>query len=160
MKILEKKNKMDKKKRYSTHDEFLPKIPPKTILTPHQKELERLIGEWKNDYDKIEKVKAFSTKHDVIVVSKDAYTFVVYKEDIYINSTGNAGMATAGSGDVLSGLIAGLVAQGYDSLEASILGVYLHGSAGDIYASKYDENTLIASDIIENFKEAFSLLKK
>jgi NAD(P)H-hydrate repair Nnr-like enzyme with NAD(P)H-hydrate dehydratase domain len=95
-----------------------------------------------------------------VVVSKDAYTFVVYKDKTYINSTGNAGMATAGSGDVLSGLITGLVAQGYSPLKASILGVYIHGASGDFYASTKNQNSLIASDLIENFWKAFSLLKK
>jgi len=144
----------------SNHRELIKKIPAKSILTPHQGELKRLLGEWKDDHDKIESVKQFSKTYDLIVVSKDAYSFVVYKEQVYINSTGNPGMATAGSGDVLAGLISGLVAQGYSTLNASILGVYIHGASGDNYASKYDQQSLIASDLIENFKEVFSLLKK
>jgi len=144
----------------SMHKEWLQKLPSKSILTPHQGELKRLIGEWEDDYYKLEKLKAFSTRYDLVVVSKDAYTFVVYKDEVYINSTGNAGMATAGSGDVLSGLISGLVAQGYSTLHACILGVYLQGSSGDCYAAKYEQNTLIASDLIETLKEAFALLKK
>ena len=144
----------------ANHKDLLKKLPSKSILTPHQGELARLIGQWSDDLDKIEKLKTFSADHDLILVSKDAYTFVVYNDEIYINSTGNAGMATAGTGDVLSGLIAGLLAQGYTPLNASILGVHIHGLSGDIYASNYEQNTLIASEVIENFKAAFSLLKK
>jgi hydroxyethylthiazole kinase-like uncharacterized protein yjeF len=144
----------------AAHPELLKLLPKTSILTPHQGELKRLLGGWTDDYDKIEKLKAFSTQYNCIIVSKDAFTFIVNKESVYINSTGNAGMATAGSGDVLSGLISGLLTQGYSSLNASLLGVYIHGLSGDIFSSRYNENSLIASDLIENFKEAFSLLKK
>ncbi len=142
------------------HKVLLDLMPSKSILTPHQGELKRLLGSWDNEYDKIEKLKSFSKQYDCIIVSKDAYTTVVHGDELYINSTGNAGMATAGSGDVLSGLISGFVAQGYLPINAALVGVFLHGLSGDMYASKFDQNSLIASDIIENFKEAFSLLKK
>jgi len=140
----------------SKHGELLEKLPSKSILTPHQGELKKLIGDWDNQYDKLEKMKSFVKKYDIILVSKDAYTFVVCKDKIYINSSGNPGMATAGSGDVLSGLISGFLTQDYSSIDSAILGVYLHGLAGDIYTKKYDENSLIASDIIECLKSAFS----
>ncbi|QTY27415.1 NAD(P)H-hydrate dehydratase [Flavobacterium sp. CS20] len=90
---------------------------------------------------------------------QDAYTFIFDAKNIYINSTGNAGMATAGSGDTLSGIISGLLAQGYSSVDASILGVYLHGKAADLYVEKYDMQTLTASDIIDYLKHAFGSLK-
>lgn len=138
---------------------LIEKLPAKSILTPHQGELKRLIGEWHDQYNKLEKMKSFVETYDLILVSKDAFTFIVTNDKTYINSTGNAGMATAGSGDTLSGIISGLLAQGYSSLEASILGVYLHGLAGDIYVQNFDENTLIASDIIHYLKNAFSSLK-
>ncbi len=137
---------------------LLKKLPSKSILTPHQGELKRLIGEWKDDYDKIQKIKRFTQKYDVILVSKDAYTFVFYYDKFYINSTGNAGMATAGSGDTLSGIISSLLAQNYTPLEASLLGVYLHGKAADLYVQDYDEYSLTASDIIEFLKKAFVYL--
>jgi hydroxyethylthiazole kinase-like uncharacterized protein yjeF len=138
---------------------LLEKLPSKSILTPHQGELKRLIGDWTDQDDKLKRIKAFVEKYDLILVSKDAYTFIVSKDRIYINSTGNAGMATAGSGDTLSGVISGLLVQGYSPLQASILGVYFHGKAGDIYNEKFDEHSLIASDIVGFLGKAFSLSK-
>jgi len=142
----------------SKHKELLDDLPSKSILTPHQGELKRLIGVWKDDYDKLLKMKSFAQKYDIVLVSKDAYTFVVYQDKIYVNSTGNAGMATAGSGDTLSGIIASLLAQGYSSVDACILGVYLHGKAADKYVEVFDQQSLIASDIIDHLNKAFKSL--
>ncbi|RRO19791.1 NAD(P)H-hydrate dehydratase [Flavobacteriaceae bacterium 14752] len=139
--------------------DFLKALPAQSILTPHQGELKRLIGEWQDDYDKLEKVKSFVKTYNVILVAKDAYTFIASQDKIYINSTGNAGLATAGSGDTLSGIISSFLCQKYLPIEASILGVYAHGKAADIYANKYDENSLIASDIIKYLKNVFLQLK-
>lgn len=139
----------------SVDKDLFKKLPSKTILTPHPKELERLIGEWSDDFDKIEKTKILSEAYDCIVTIKGANTITVYKQDIYINTTGNPGMATAGSGDVLSGVITGLVSQGYSSLVAAIFGVYLHGSAGDIALSGMGYQALMASDITENIGRAY-----
>ncbi len=135
---------------------LLKDLPPQTILTPHQGELKRLIGEWTDDYDKLDKMKDFVQQYNVILVAKDAYTFIVDKDKIFINSTGNAGMATAGSGDTLSGIISGLLAQKYSPIDAAVFGVYLHGLAADKYVQDFDQNSLIASDIIEYLKNAFS----
>ncbi len=137
------------------HPEFLEYIPEKTILTPHPKELERLIGTWKDDFDKIEKVKAFSKQHHCIVIIKGANSITIAGDQIYVNNTGNPGMATAGSGDVLTGMITGLLSQGYDPLHAAVFGVYLHGSAGDIAARKVGFEALIASDIISHIGASF-----
>ena len=139
----------------SENKNLLHKLPPKTILTPHPKELERLIGEWNDDFDKIEKAKQLSNTYDCIVVIKGANSIIVYKQDIYINTTGNPGMATAGAGDVLSGVITGLVSQGYAPLMAAIFGVYMHGSAGDIALSGMGYQALLASDITENIGKAY-----
>ena len=139
----------------SANKEMLKKLPAQTILTPHPKELERLIGQWSDDFDKIEKTKKLSEEFDCIVVIKGANSITVYKQDIYINTTGNPGMATAGSGDVLSGIITGLVSQGYAPLNAAIFGVYIHGSAGDIALSGMGYQALIASDITENIGKAY-----
>ena len=136
------------------HKDLLKDLPAKSILTPHQGELKRLIGEWQDEYDKLDKMKNFVKSYNLILVAKDAYTFIVDEDKTYINSTGNAGMATAGSGDTLSGIISGLLVQSYSPLEASILGVYLHGKAGDLYVKDYDEYTLMASDIIDYLGEA------
>ncbi|REE08184.1 hydroxyethylthiazole kinase-like uncharacterized protein yjeF/hydroxyethylthiazole kinase-like uncharacterized protein yjeF [Winogradskyella pacifica] len=130
-------------------------LPEQTILTPHPKELERLIGKWSNDFEKLEKVKAFSEKYNVIILIKGAHSITVNKNKLYVNTTGNPGMATAGSGDVLTGIISGLIAQGYTALEASIFGVYLHGKSADISLEDYGYQSLIASHIIETIGEAY-----
>jgi hydroxyethylthiazole kinase-like uncharacterized protein yjeF len=137
---------------------LLKSLPPKTVLTPHPKELERLVGPWKNDFEKLDKVKEFSTTYDLIVVIKGAHTITVYKDSGYVNDSGNAGMATAGSGDVLTGVIAGLIAQDYPPFEAAFMGVYLHGRAGDIVAQEGSMEALIASDIIDYLGIAFGEL--
>jgi len=133
-------------------------LPKNAVLTPHPGELERLIGTWKDDYDKLEKTKKFSEKYQVVVVIKGGNTCVVFGDKIYINSTGNPGMATAGSGDVLSGVITGLLSQGYDPLLASVFGVYLHGSAGNIASQEMGFEAIMASDIINNLGNAYLAL--
>lgn len=131
-------------------------IPDHSILTPHPKELERLIGEWKDDYDKLARVKLFCKNNDVYVVIKGVHTAIVDpRNTVYFNSTGNPGMATAGSGDVLTGIITGLLTQGYSSLNACVLGVYLHGYADDIAANEHGQDALIASDLIQYLGKAF-----
>lgn len=130
-------------------------LPELTILTPHPKELERLIGKWSDDFEKLKKAKAFSKKYNVIVLIKGAHSITVYKDKLYINTTGNPGMATAGSGDVLTGLIAGLIAQSYEPLAATIFGVYLHGKSADIALEDYGYQSLIASHIIETIGDAY-----
>ncbi len=143
------------------HPEFLESIPSETILTPHPKELERLIGKWKDDFDKLDKVREFSKKQDCIIVIKGANSITVFKDQLYVNNTGNPGMATAGSGDVLTGIITGLLSQGYSPLHASIFGVYLHGSAGDITTQNFGFEAVLASDIISNIGAAYlELFKK
>ncbi|MFD1613764.1 NAD(P)H-hydrate dehydratase [Gelatiniphilus marinus] len=130
-------------------------LPKLTVLTPHPKELERLIGNWKDDFDKLKKVKAFSNKHHVIVVIKGANTITVFQDKLYVNSTGNPGLATAGSGDVLTGIITGLIAQGYNPLIASVFGVYLHGRSADIAVEDFGYHSLIASRVIDYLGDAF-----
>ena len=130
-------------------------LPKNTILTPHPGELKRLIGDWKNDYDKLEKTRQFSEKYEVIVIIKGAYTVTVYGEKLYINTTGNPGMGTAGSGDALCGVITGLLSQGYDPLLASVFGVYMHGRAGDIAAGQLGYEAVMAGDVIDNLSEAY-----
>ena len=139
----------------SKKKELLKELPEKTILTPHPKELERLIGSWKDDFEKLKKVKEFSKKYNCIVVVKGAHTIVVYNDKGYVNTTGNPGMATAGTGDVLTGVITGLLAQGYPALDASIFGVYLHGRSGDIAVESTGFQSLTASDVIDNLANAY-----
>ncbi len=139
----------------SKEKELLKFLPENSVLTPHPKELERLIGKWKDDFEKLDKAKKFTKKHKVILVIKGAYTFTISGDDLYINNTGNPGMATAGSGDVLSGVITGLISQKYDPLNAAVFGVYLHGRAGDIMAEEKSYQGMISGDIAANIGLAF-----
>ncbi|MEE9362149.1 MAG: NAD(P)H-hydrate dehydratase [Cellulophaga sp.] len=139
----------------SENKSFLNKLPKGSILTPHPKELERLIGKWKDDFDKLDKTKKFSKRYSCIIVIKGAHTITIKEDEGYVNTTGNPGMSTAGSGDVLTGIITGLVAQGYDSLQAAIFGVYLHGKAGDIAVEKSGYQSLIASSLLDNIGDAY-----
>ena len=108
----------------------------------------------------MKKAKEFSKKYDCILVIKGAHSITIYQEKGYVNSTGNPGMATAGSGDVLTGMITALVAQNYPPLYASIFGVYLHGLAGDIATSEQGYESLTASSIIDLIGKAFIELFK
>lgn len=139
----------------SENQMLLEKLSSKTVLTPHPKELERLIGKWENDFDKLKKTKEFSKKYDCIVIIKGAHTITLYGEKGYVNTTGNPGMATAGSGDVLTGIITGLIAQGYGPLEAAIFGVYLHGKAGDLTVGDTGYQALTATGIVEGIGAAY-----
>ncbi len=130
-------------------------LPKQTVLTPHPKELERLVGTWKDDFDKLEKTKAFSKKYDCIVIIKGAHTITVYHDEGFVNTTGNPGMATAGCGDVLSGIVTGLIAQGYESLQAAIFGVYLHGKSADLLIESTGYQSLIASDVVNGLGTAY-----
>lgn len=115
-----------------------------------------MFGESENDFERIEKALNSTRSLDCVIVLKGHHTFIATPSGKgYFNNTGNAGMATAGSGDVLTGILTGLLAQGYTSTEAAILGVYLHGLAGDVAAKKLSEEAMIAGDIIENIGEAF-----
>ncbi len=140
------------------HPDLLKKLPPKTILTPHEGELRRLLGNWKDDFNKLKKARTFSKTHDCVMVVKGAHTVVIYDGKGYINATGNPGMATAGSGDVLAGMLTGLLAQGYPAPYAAIFGVFLHGLAGDLTASKKGYEAVTASGLIDAVGDAFVAL--
>lgn len=135
--------------------ELIKLLPKDTVLTPHPKELERLLGKWKNDFDKLEKAKAFSKNHEVILVLKGAHSITVYHDKLYVNTSGNPGLATAGTGDVLTGIITGLISQGYNPLIATVFGVYLHGKSADIAVADHSYQSLIASHIIEYLGAAY-----
>ncbi len=140
----------------SLNMEWLRDIPSDTILTPHPKEFERVAGGWDNDYEKLQKQMRFARETGSIVVLKGANSSVSAPDGrIWFNSTGNPGMATAGSGDVLTGIILSLLAQGYAPLYAAIAGTFIHGLAGDIASGKNCEQSLIASDIIDNIGSAY-----
>ena len=143
----------------SKNKEWLPLLQPKTILTPHPKELERLIGKWNSDTEKLEKTIVFSKQYQLIIVMKGAPTRIIYEDIIYENTTGNAALATAGTGDVLTGMITSLLAQSYEPINAAILGVYLHGLTADIALPETGFQSFIASDVIANIGKAFLSLE-
>jgi len=139
---------------------WLESLPLKTILTPHPKELSRLIGEWRDDYDKINKTRLFAQKYDLVVVVKGAYSLIIDADNIYMNSTGTPALATAGSGDVLTGMITSLLAQGYNPTEAARVGVYLHGLTADLTEETIHPRSFTAGDIIDNIGNAYLNLEK
>ena len=140
----------------ANHRELLQLIPPGSILTPHPKEFERIAGEWKNEFDRLEKQKRLAKELKSIVILKGANTAIAAPDGTAVfNSSGNPGMAKGGSGDVLTGILTGLMAQQYSAFETAQLGVFLHGLAGDLGAYEKGTHSLIASDIIEFLPEAF-----
>ena len=141
-------------------EEMLPLLPHYTIITPHVKEFKRWIGEWSDDFERLEKQKTLAKDYGIIVVLKGANTSICCPDgEVYFNSTGNPGMATGGSGDVLTGIITSLLAQGVNAKQAAIFGVYLHGMAGDIAASDVGMVSMTASDICDGIKKATKLLE-
>jgi hydroxyethylthiazole kinase-like uncharacterized protein yjeF len=137
----------------SENRELLNILPKNSILTPHPKEFERLVGKWKTTIECFEKQKQFAKEHECIVVLKGANTCICNTEGtLFFNTSGNPGIATGGSGDALTGIITGLLAQGYTPIKAALIGVYFHGKAGDDVAKQKGENALIASDIINYLK--------
>ena len=134
----------------STHRNWLSRLPKRCILTPHLGELERLIGKCLDTYERLIKVKELASYLQSYIIVKGAWTCIVTPEgNFHFNPTGNPGMATGGSGDVLTGILLGLLAQGYSREEACKLGVYVHGMAGDIAAEEKTEISMTANDIIE-----------
>lgn len=140
----------------SLHPEWINDLPENTILTPHPGEFDRLTGKSLSGYERFQKQKQFATDHRVIVILKGAYTSIVSPEGVcWFNSTGNPGMATAGSGDVLTGIVLSLLARNYKPMDAALAAVYLHGLSGDLARETIGEEALIASDIINHLGKAF-----
>jgi len=145
----------------AAHPEMLEFVPPGSILTPHPKEFERLAGPWKDDFERLELQKGLAARLQSVVVLKGAHTSIAAPDKtVYFNATGNPGMATGGTGDVLTGLLTGLLSQGYSPGEAALLGVYLHGLAGDRAARDLGQESLIASDLIDAFPGAFREIRQ
>ncbi len=144
----------------SYYPEFQASIPKKSILTPHHKEFERLFGKTDNDFEQNALQRKKATELGIIIVLKGAHTAIALPDGkCYFNSTGNPGMATGGSGDVLTGILTGLLAQGYTSENAALLGVWLHGEAGDCAMLQQGEESLVASDLIINIGRAYETLR-
>ena len=141
--------------------ELLKELPPGSILSPHPKEFERLFGKVGNHFERIKKAKFYAKKLFVYIIVKGHHSVLACPDGkVYFNNTGNAGMATGGSGDVLTGLLSGLLAQGYASKESALLGMYLHGLAADIGVESISKEAFIAGDIVANLGKAFLTLKK
>ncbi len=145
----------------SLNPTWLAFLPEGTILTPHPKEFERLAGKSADSYQRLTKQIEFAKDHRCIVILKGANTSVATPDGrVFFNSTGNPGMAKAGSGDALTGIILSLLSQGYKPEEAAILGVYIHGLAGDIAVVESSYESIIATDIINNISKAFNKLRE
>ncbi|HEU0136129.1 MAG TPA: NAD(P)H-hydrate dehydratase [Flavobacterium sp.] len=138
--------------------DWLSLLPRHTILTPHPKELERLIGTWNSDDQKQRLILDFCIKYKVIIVNKGAPTLIFADRQIFKNTTGNSALATAGSGDVLTGIITGLLAQQYNPTDAAIVGVYVHGLTADLAVQYMARQAFTASDIINQLGKAFLVL--
>ena len=144
-----------------THRSWMQQLPKGMILTPHPKELDRMEGNSADSYERLVKASNLAERIQGYVILKGHYSALCMPDGhVIFNSTGNAGMATAGSGDVLTGIITGLLARGYKQEEACLLGMYLHGLAGDIAAKELGEESLIASDLIQYLPKAFKRLNE
>lgn len=138
------------------HPDYLELLPPSTILTPHPGEFRRLVGEWNSDYERLQKAIDFAARYNVILILKGAWTMITEPGgQVFFNPTGNPGMATAGSGDALTGVILALLARGMPPLNAALTGVYVHGLAGDLSAEKLGYEGVTASGIIHELGGAF-----
>jgi ADP-dependent NAD(P)H-hydrate dehydratase / NAD(P)H-hydrate epimerase len=144
----------------SENKTWLSFLPAGTILTPHPREFERLAGGWRDSFERIDIQREFSVRFQVYVVFKGAHSCISTPAgECWFNATGNPGMATAGSGDVLTGIITGLLAQNYSPFEAAMAGVYLHGLAGDFALDSQSPESLIATDIIAHLGQAFNAVR-
>jgi len=143
----------------SNHHAWVQQLPKEIILTPHPKEFDRLEGHSGDSFERLLKARDLSQRLGAYIILKGHYSALCCPDGhIIFNTTGNAGMATAGSGDVLTGILTGLLARGYSRINACILGMYLHGLAGDIAAKEVGEESLIARDIIRCLPKAFFTL--
>jgi hydroxyethylthiazole kinase-like uncharacterized protein yjeF len=139
----------------SKRKDWLSLLSPKTILTPHPKELMRLIGEWSDDFEKIKKTVELAQKYDLIIVVKGAHSLIIDAKCVFVNSSGTPALATAGSGDVLTGMITSLLAQGYKPIDAAKVGVFIHGMTTDLTSHCIHPRSFIASDIIDNISNCY-----
>lgn len=143
------------------HRSYLSRLPKGSILTPHPKELERLTGACRNSYERLQKARDLASAVSVYIILKGAYSAVITPEGkCYFNTTGNPGMATGGSGDVLTGVVLALLAQGYNSEQAALLSTCAHGIAGDLAACHLGQMGMTAGDIVRSLPEAWQTLDK
>jgi hydroxyethylthiazole kinase-like uncharacterized protein yjeF len=144
----------------SLHPEWLKLIPENSLLTPHPKEFERLVGKWNSDEEKIQKLKQICTEFSIYVLLKSSKTILCTPNgELFINTTGNPGLAKGGSGDVLTGMLLAFFCQGYSTKDSAILGVFMHGLAADLAVVDKTEYGLLASDLIEFIPKAFKEIR-
>ncbi|WP_160715749.1 NAD(P)H-hydrate dehydratase [Chitinophaga solisilvae] len=140
----------------SVYPYLLYQLPAGSILTPHPKEFERLFGSTTNDFERLELLSRQAVRLQLYILLKGRYTAIACPDGaVYFNATGNPGMATGGSGDVLTGILTGLLAQDYSPKAAILLGVWLHGYAGDLAAAELSQEAMTAGDIINFVGKAF-----
>ncbi len=144
----------------SKNKDWLKEIPKDSVLTPHPKEFERLFGESRDDFERINKAIRAAFDNNIILVLKGTYTLVTDGKQNYFNSTGNNGMATGGSGDILTGMITGLLAQKYPPFEAAVMAVFIHGLSADLCLEEQSYESLLPMDMIQKFGKAFQQLQK
>lgn len=145
----------------SENKTWLSFLPKGSILTPHPTEFKRLAGGWTSDFNRLAVQREFSIKFGVYVILKGRHSSISCPDgQVYFNSTGNPGMATGGSGDVLTGIITSLLAQGYAPEQSALFGVYLHGLAGDIAADRLSEESMIAGDLVDFLPMAFNQIRE
>ena len=142
----------------AANKKLLAKIPADTILTPHPKEFDRLFGNHSSTADRIITAIQKSKEYNVVIVLKGYETLVTYRGESFINTTGNAGLAKAGSGDALTGIITALLAQGYDAFNAAKLGVFVHGLSADFALQNQSVESMLITDVIECLGKAFKYI--
>lgn len=140
----------------ANHRAWLQQLPKDIILTPHPREFDRMVGHSADSYERLKKAEEMAARQQIYIIIKGHHSALCTPEGhVFFNSTGNAGMATAGSGDVLTGLLTGLLARGYKPREACLVGMYLHGLAGDLAASDLGQESLVATDLVRYLPKAF-----
>jgi hydroxyethylthiazole kinase-like uncharacterized protein yjeF len=142
----------------SVHRHLMDKIPPNTIITPHPKEFDRLFGVHRSSEGRINTAINKAIHYQIIIVLKGHKTCITNGQEVWINTTGNAGLAKGGSGDALTGIITALLSQGYLPFEAAKIGVYIHGLAADLALEKQSTESLLITDVIEYLGEAFKVI--
>ena len=146
----------------SGHRTWMQQLPKGMILTPHPREFDRLLGATPgSDYERLQRCSEMAKSLHAYIILKGHYSALCLPDGhVIFNTTGNSGMATAGSGDVLTGILLGLLARGYQPADAAMMGMYLHGLAGDLAAKALGKESLIASDLIEYLPQAFMRLSE
>ena len=143
----------------SKQKSYLDLIPKSSVITPHPREFERLFGPTENSFERLNLAKEIAKELQIFIILKDHHTQIITpKGEVYYNITGNSGMAKGGSGDVLTGIVTSLISQNYPIEEACVLGVWLHGKAGDIAAEKHSKESLTATDLIEEIGSVYKMI--